>query len=72
MRYVELLKAYTAIKANCPGMVVVSGAPTPAGMVLPNAFDDRVYLTSRCTVMAWHAMPTPSVCIPAASGTRLT
>jgi hypothetical protein len=46
-RYMELLKqAYTAIKAACPSMIVVSGAPTPAGMVLPNAYDDRAYLTA--------------------------
>ena len=44
-RYMELLKlAYASIKANCPAMIVVSGAPTPAGMVLPNAYDDREYL----------------------------
>ena len=44
-RYMELLKlAYASIKANCRSMIVVSGAPTPAGMVLPNAYDDREYL----------------------------
>ena len=43
-RYMELLKlAYASIKANCRSMIVVSGGPTPAGMVLPNAYDDREY-----------------------------
>jgi uncharacterized protein YraI len=47
VRYMQLLKAaYGAIKANCPSIKVISGAPTPAGMVLPNAYDDRAYLTA--------------------------
>jgi len=47
VRYMQLLKlAYAAIKANCSSMIVVSGAPTPAGMVLPAAYDDRAYLTA--------------------------
>ncbi len=44
--YVDLLKvAYNRIKAACPGMIVVSGAPTPTGWndgVL--AIDDAQYL----------------------------
>jgi len=44
-RYVELLKrAYTAVKANCPSAIVVSGALTPAGNVGGRAIDDVVYL----------------------------
>jgi uncharacterized protein YraI len=44
-RYMQLLKAaYGAIKSNCPSMIVVSGAPTPAGTVLPAALDDVGYL----------------------------
>lgn len=44
--YVDLLKvAYNRIKAACPGMIVVSGAPTPTGWndgIL--AIDDAQYL----------------------------
>jgi SH3-like domain-containing protein len=43
--YVQLLApAYAAIKAACPSMIVVSGAPTPAGNNLPYAMDDFTYL----------------------------
>lgn len=42
--YMDLLKrAYTSIKAACPSMIVVSGAPTPAGYS-DVAFDDIDYL----------------------------
>lgn len=42
--YMDLLKrAYTSIKAACPSMIVVSGAPTPAGYSAV-AFDDIDYL----------------------------
>lgn len=48
-RYVQLLAAaYRSIKANCPQMVVVSGALTPAGNVNiggeQKAIDDQQYL----------------------------
>ena len=44
-RYVELLAAaYRAIKAACPGMIVVSGAPTPTGAPPPLAIRDTTYL----------------------------
>jgi len=45
-RYVDLLcKAYRAIKAADPGMVVVAGAPTPTGINDGStAIDDIVYL----------------------------
>jgi uncharacterized protein YgiM (DUF1202 family) len=43
--YVQLLApAYAAIKAACPSMWVVSGAPTPAGNNPPYAMDDFTYL----------------------------
>jgi hypothetical protein len=43
--YMNLLKpAYRAIKAACPSMTVVSGAPTPTGAPAPWAMDDFVYL----------------------------
>jgi uncharacterized protein YraI len=42
--YMDLLRrAYTAIKANCPSIIVVSGAPTPTGSS-PVAVDDVDYL----------------------------
>jgi hypothetical protein len=42
--YLDLLRrAYTAIKANCPSVIVVSGAPTPAGTSAV-AIDDVEYL----------------------------
>jgi len=44
-RYVQLLAAaYRAIKAACPGMIVVSGAPTPTGALPPRAIRDTTYL----------------------------
>jgi len=44
--YIDLLKpAYNRIKAACPGMIVVSGAPTPTGMNDGiQAIDDAQYL----------------------------
>jgi hypothetical protein len=42
--YMDLLRrAYSSIKANCPSIIVVSGAPTPAGNS-PVAIDDVDYL----------------------------
>ena len=44
-RYVQLLaSAYRAIKAACPSMIVVSGAPTPTGAQPPAAIPDFTYL----------------------------
>ncbi len=44
--YMALLKpSYTAIKAACPSMIVVSGALTPTGAPAPLAMDDFTYLT---------------------------
>ena len=44
-RYVQLLAAaYRAIKAACPSMIVVSGAPTPTGATPPAAIRDTTYL----------------------------
>jgi hypothetical protein len=44
-RYIQLLAAaYRAIKAACPGMIVVSGAPTPTGAQPPAAIPDFTYL----------------------------
>ncbi len=44
-RYVRLLAAaYRAIKAACPSMIVVSGAPTPTGANPPAAIRDTTYL----------------------------
>lgn len=44
-RYVRLLAAaYRAIKAACPGTIVVSGAPTPTGANPPAAIRDTTYL----------------------------
>jgi hypothetical protein len=44
-RYIQLLAAaYNAIKAACPGMIVVSGAPTPTGATPPWAIRDTTYL----------------------------
>jgi hypothetical protein len=44
-RYMKLLAAaYNAIKAACPGMIVVSGAPTPTGAPPPWAIRDTTYL----------------------------
>lgn len=43
--YMEMLKrAYPAIKAACPSVVVVSGAPTPTGVMSAEAIDDEVFL----------------------------
>ena len=44
--YMDLLKiAYQRIKAACPGMIVVSGAPTPTGLSDGvTAIDDAEYL----------------------------
>ncbi|NJN84375.1 MAG: hypothetical protein HC802_20240, partial [Caldilineaceae bacterium] len=43
--YMNLLRpAYAAIKAACPSMLVISGAPTPAGSNPPFAMDDFQYL----------------------------
>ncbi|MFN8490399.1 MAG: hypothetical protein U0350_22615 [Caldilineaceae bacterium] len=43
--YIALLApAYTAIKAACPTMYVISGASTPAGHNPDWAYDDEVYL----------------------------
>jgi hypothetical protein len=44
-RYVRLLAAaYRAIKAACPNMIMVSGAPTPTGATPPAAIRDTTYL----------------------------
>jgi hypothetical protein len=44
-RYVRLLAAaYRAIKAACPGMIVVSGAPTPTGVNPPDGIRDTIYM----------------------------
>ncbi len=43
--YMNLLRpAYGAIKRACPSMLVISGAPTPAGSNPPWAMDDFAYL----------------------------
>ncbi len=43
--YMNLLRpAYGSIKAACPSMLVISGAPTPAGDAGPYARDDFAYL----------------------------
>ncbi len=43
--YMNLLRpAYASIKAACPSMLVISGAPTPAGDAGPFARDDFAYL----------------------------
>ncbi len=43
--YMNLLRpSYTAIKAACPSMIVVSGALTPTGAPAPLAMDDFEYL----------------------------
>jgi hypothetical protein len=43
--YMNLLKpSYNAIKAACPSMIVISGAPTPTGAPAPLAMDDFQYL----------------------------
>lgn len=43
--YLDMLKkAYPAIKARCPAIVVVSGAPTPTGVMSDTAIDDVVFL----------------------------
>ncbi len=43
--YMDMLKqSYTAIKAKCPSIVVVSGAPTPTGVMSDTAVDDVVFL----------------------------
>lgn len=44
--YMEMLKkSYASIKAACPSIVVVSGAPTPVGVVNNTAIDDVLWLT---------------------------
>jgi hypothetical protein len=43
--YMDMLKkAYVSIKAKCPTMIVVSGAPTPNGMNNATAIDDVAFL----------------------------
>ncbi len=43
--YMNLLRpAYASIKSACPQMLVISGAPTPAGNASPYAVDDFAYL----------------------------
>ncbi len=43
--YMEMLKkAYPAIKSKCNSVVVVSGAPTPTGVMSATAIDDVVFL----------------------------
>jgi spore germination protein YaaH len=43
--YMDMLKrSYTKIKAACPSVVVVSGAPTPTGVMSDTAIDDVVFL----------------------------
>jgi hypothetical protein len=43
--YMEMLKrAYPVIKAACPAIVVVSGAPTPTGLMSAEAIDDVIFL----------------------------
>ncbi len=43
--YLDMLKkAYPAIKGRCPSIVVVSGAPTPTGVMSDTAIDDVVFL----------------------------
>jgi hypothetical protein len=45
-RYIEMLRlSYIAIKAKCPSIIVVSGAPTPTGAISDTATDDTVYLS---------------------------
>lgn len=44
-RYVRLLaSAYRSIKAACPSIIVISGAPTPTGANPPAAIRDTTYL----------------------------
>lgn len=44
-RYIEMLRlSYQKIKTVCPGIVVVSGAPTPTGVMSDTAIDDVVFL----------------------------
>jgi spore germination protein YaaH len=43
--YMDMLKrSYTAIKARCPSIIVVSGAPTPTGVTSNVAIDDVAFL----------------------------
>ncbi|MBI3536266.1 MAG: hypothetical protein HY070_01690, partial [Chloroflexi bacterium] len=43
--YLDMLKrSYATIKAACPSVVVVSGAPTPTGVMSDTAIDDVVFL----------------------------
>jgi len=43
--YLDMLKkSYTTIKARCPSIVVVSGAPTPTGVTSAEAVDDEAFL----------------------------
>lgn len=43
--YMDMLKkSYTTIKARCAGMIVVSGAPTPTGVMSDTAIDDNTFL----------------------------
>jgi hypothetical protein len=43
--YVQMLQAaYRAIKSACPTMLVISGAPIPAGNNMPIAMDDLEYM----------------------------
>ena len=43
--YMDMLKkSYAAIKARCPGIAVISGAPTPNGMNNATAIDDVAWM----------------------------
>jgi hypothetical protein len=43
--YVEMLRlSHAKIKAACPSIVVISGAPTPTGVMSETAIDDVVFL----------------------------
>ncbi|MBI5031325.1 MAG: hypothetical protein HZB51_12415 [Chloroflexi bacterium] len=43
--YMDMLrKSYNTIKARCPGIIVVSGAPTPTGVTSDTAVDDVAFL----------------------------
>lgn len=43
--YMDMLqRSYKAIKARCPSVIVVSGAPTPTGVKSDTALDDLLYL----------------------------
>ncbi len=43
--YLDMLKkSYASIKAKCPSIIVVAGAPTPTGVMSDTAIDDVVFL----------------------------